>query len=120
MATKCPTKKYVVGVFPLEKSVEAVPTCWLDKDGQSTWWPTHVNNSTLVRLIMAPATPEYGLWKKVPIRVIGEAGMRLPLQLNLSNIILENLCTLYKKSKSSRLHLQVHAPECINAIKFHS
>ena len=57
-----------------EEEEGTVPTCWVDKGDKVVRWPTHLNNTPLLKLYNAQATPE-DKWERFPlVKVKYESG----------------------------------------------
>jgi hypothetical protein len=61
--------------FPIDNSVEAVPTKWLSEDRQFCPWPKKAGNSVNFRKLLQDSSSSPGLnWEQFQINVIKEYG----------------------------------------------
>lgn len=65
---------FAVVEFVDDKSVECIPSSWLDSGKSNAYWPDMISRSKLVQFIKKGQIPEKN-WKQFAVRVMSNAGM---------------------------------------------
>jgi hypothetical protein len=83
--------------FPIDNSVEAVPTKWLSEDRQFCPWPKKAGNSVHFRKLLQDSSSSPGLnWEQFQINVIKEYGKSVEYIIfsSLHGLISIQICVL--------------------------
>jgi len=70
-------KKYCVVEFTAEKSVEAIPSCWIDESQLNAYWPKFRTPAQFRKFVAETALPDKRTWELCSIRIIKTTGLSL-------------------------------------------